>query len=235
MKKLLVFNHKTYLDYENIKEYIDIVKDKIRTDMEVVICPNVAFIPFFRGKYDFKLGSGNVSSIPITGEVNGSILKSLGVSYVLIGHSDRKKYLSEKETINSKVKECLKYNIKPIICVGETLEERGLKKTQDVIIKQIREALRGVDVNQDIIFAYEPVWAVGSGMTPPIEGIKEVVNMIKNSIYRAHNVNIRVLYGGSINENNITKLNNISEIDGYIIGKASTSYDKTLKIMELID
>jgi triosephosphate isomerase len=236
MKKIVVLNHKTSLDFENVKYYIDYIKDRIRSDMDIVVCPSDIFIPFFKGKYSFKLGAQNISSYPSTGEVSGSILKSLGVSYVIVGHSDRKKYFGEDTSlINKKIKEALKYNIKPILCVGETLEERGLKKTQDVIIRQIRESLRGIDVKQDIIIAYEPVFSIGTGMMPALESIKEVVTMIKNSIYRAHGVNVKVIYGGSINENNITKLDQISEIDGFLIGNSSVNPEKLIKILELID
>ena len=236
MKKTIVLNHKTDLDYENIKYYIDQIKDKIRTDMDIVICPSSIFIPFFNGRYNFKIGCQNIGGYHATGELSGEELKSMGVSYVIVGHSDRKKYYNEdNRLINLKVKECIKNNIIPILCVGETIEEKELKKTQDVIIKQMREAFRDVKVDQDIIIAYEPIWAIGSGITPSVTCIKEIVSMIKNSIYHAHNVNIRVLYGGSITEKNIEKLNSIDELDGFLIGKSSTNPDKIISILNLID
>lgn len=235
MKKLVVFNHKMYLDFFDIKDYISSIKDNIRTDINVVICPSDIFIPFFVGKYDFKLGAQNLCSTFCTGEASGEMLKSIGVKYVILGHSERREKLNESYSdINLKIKDALSNNIVPIVCVGEIKEDRELKKTGEVILKQLKEYFRGVEVNTDIVIAYEPVWAIGSGVIPGNDDILEVINLIKNAIYRVHNINIRVLYGGSVNEVNVNDLERINELDGYLLGKVSSNPEKVLKLLNSV-
>lgn len=236
MKKMVVLNNKMYLDYSNIREYILNIKDIIRNDLEVVVCPSNIFLPFFSGRYRFKLGAQNIAGVFSTGEVSGFQLKSLGVSYVLIGHLERRILFNEtNKIINLKVKEALDNGITPIICLGETIEERDRRKTQDVILKQIKEALKGIDVYSDIIFAYDPIWAIGNDDAVSNNEIEEIVNLIKNSVFMVHNVKVKVLYGGSLNEENIKRINKIKNLDGYIIGKNSVSIDKISAIMNEID
>lgn len=235
MKKLVVFNHKMYLDFFDIKDYISSIKDNIRTDITTVICPSDIFIPFFVGKYDFKLGAQNLCSTFCTGEASALMLKSIGVKYVILGHSERREKLNESYSdINLKIKDALSNNIVPIVCVGETKEDRELKKTGEVILKQLKEYFRGVEVNTDIVIAYEPVWAIGSGVIPSNDDILEVINLIKNAIYRVHNINIRVLYGGSVNEVNVNDLERINELDGYLLGKVSSNPEKVLKLLNSV-
>lgn len=235
MKKLVVFNHKMYLDFFDIKDYISSIKDNIRTDIDVVICPSDIFIPFFVGKYDFKLGAQNLCSTFCTGETSALMLKSIGVKYVILGHSERREKLNESgHDINLKIKDALSNNIVPIVCIGETYEDRQLKKTGEVILKQLKEYFRGVEVNTDIVIAYEPIWAIGSGVIPSNNDIQEVVNLIKNAIYKVHNVNIRVLYGGSVNDSNVKELEKIDELDGYLLGKVSSNPEKVLKLLNSV-
>ena len=235
MKKLVVFNHKMYLDFYNIKDYIKEIKDNIRTDIDVVICPSSIFIPFFVGRYDFKLGAQNLCHTFCTGEVSGALLKSLGVKYVIIGHSERKQVLHESsKEINLKIKDAIANNLIPIVCIGETIEDREMKRTQEVILKQLREYFRGVEMGFDIVIAYEPVWAIGSGVVPSNSDIEEVIDLVKNAIYRAHNIDIRVLYGGSVNEENIKVFEKIRNLDGYLLGKVSSIPHKVLKLLNSV-
>lgn len=235
MNKLVVLNNKMYLDYSDIKDYIFKMKDIIRRDLDVVICPSSIFIPFFSGKYDFLLGAQNIAGKPATGEISGLQLKSVGVKYAIIGHMERRINFNEtNQIINMKIKDALDNGITPIVCLGDTLEQRECKKTQDVIVKQLRECLRGVDVKEDIIFAYEPCWAIGTDVIPSNEDISSVVDMIKNAIFRVHGVKIRVLYGGSVDESNIKVLEKIKNLDGYLIGRAGIYPDKIKKIMDYI-
>ena len=236
MKKLVVLNNKMYLDYSNIREYILNIKDIIRSDLDVVVCPSNIFLPFFSGRYKFKLGAQNIAGVFSTGEVSGFQLKSLGVNYVLIGHLERRILFNEtNKMINLKVKEALDNGIAPIICLGETIEERERRKTQDVILKQIKECLRGIEVFSDIIFAYDPIWAIGNEDAVSNEEIEEIVTLIKNAVFMVHNVKVKVLYGGSLNEENIKRINKIKNLDGYIIGKNSVNIDKISAIMNEID
>lgn len=236
MKKVIVLNQKNSLIYEDVLEYIKRIKNNIRTDLDVVVCPSNIYLPYFNGKYDFKLGSQNICFEKVTGEVLGSQLKSIGVSYVIVGHFERKKYLNEtSDIVNKKIKEALKNNIIPIVCIGETKEERSLRKTQEIIKKQLKDYFYKVDFGNDIIIAYEPIWAISSGNIPENKDIQEVVELIKNIIFKNYNINVRVIYGGSVDEKTIKQLNMVKELDGYLLGNASTSYEKTLKILDLVE
>ena len=121
------------------------------------------------------------------------------------------------------------------MCFGESKEEKELLKTGDVLVKQLKEYFKDIDVKEDIIIAYEPGYSIGTNLIPTNKEIEEVINLIKNNIFRKYNVNIRVLYGGSIDEKNIEELNKIKEIDGYLIGKSSVSSSKIIEIMNKID
>lgn len=235
MNKIVVLNQKNSMEYEDITEYIKKIKDNIRRDLDVILCPSDIFIPYFKGKYTFKLGAQNICFTTITGEATGKQLKSVGVSHVIVGHSERKRYLGEtNQMINKKIKECLDNVLIPIVCVGETKEEKDRKKTGEVIIKQLKDYFLGVDFSRDIIIAYEPIWAIGTGIIPNNEEIKEVVEVIKNNVFKTYNINVSVIYGGSINDKNINKLNEIKELDGYLLGKASSSKEKTIEILNLV-
>ena len=232
MKKLLVLNHKMYLDFNDIKTYISEIKDYIRSDIDVVVCPSDVFIPYFKGRYDFKLGAQNITGLFVTGEASAKQLKSLDVRYAIVGHSDRKIYFNEdSKVINANIAEAINNNIVPIVCVGETKEERERRKTGEVIVKQIKDYFRNIDVNSDVIIAYEPIWSIGSGIIPSNEDIYEVVDLIKSIVFKKYGVNISVIYGGSVDLKNISKLNKISNVDGFLIGKMSTSSSNILKIM----
>lgn len=236
MKKIVVLNQKSYMDYDEVLDFISNIKDNIRRDLDVIICPSNIYIPYYKGKYDFKLGSQNLYINNITGECTSRCLKSLGVSYALIGHYERKYYLNEDSSlINLKIKDAIKNNIVPIVCFGESKEEKELLKTGDVLVKQLKEYFKDIDVKEDIIIAYEPGYSIGTNLIPTNKEIEEAINLIKNNIFRKYNVNIRVLYGGSIDEKNIEELNKIKEIDGYLIGKSSVSSSKIIEIMNKID
>lgn len=233
---MVVLNNKMYLDYNNIRDYILNIKDIIRNDLDVVVCPGNVFLPFFSGKYKFKLGAQNIAGAFATGEVSGFQLKSLGVNYVLVGHLERRTIFHEdNKLINLKIKDALDNGIVPIVCLGETLEERDRRKTQDVILKQIKECLSGIDVMSDIVFAYDPIWAIGNDDALDNSEIEEIVNLIKNAIFMVHNVKVKVLYGGSLNSENIKRINKINNLDGYVIGKNSVNIDNLKLIMEGID
>ena len=232
MKKLLVLNHKMYLDFNDIKSYISEIKDYIRSDIDVVVCPSDVFIPYFKGRYDFKLGAQNITGLFVTGEASAKQLKSLDVRYSLVGHSDRKLYFNEdSKVINANIIEAINNNIIPIVCVGETKEERERRKTADVIVKQLKDYFRDIDVNSDVIIAYEPIWSIGSGDVLSNKDIYEVVDLIKSVIFKRYGVNISVIYGGSVDFKNIERLKKITNLDGFLLGKMSTSSSSVLKIM----
>lgn len=238
MKKLIVANLKMNLTLEEANDYLDIIKKNIIDQLEIIICPSFPFLPLFKNK-DYKLGAQNCYYLDkgsYTGEVSPLQLKTIGVSYIIVGHSERRIYFKENnELINDKLKAILKHNIKPILCIGETMEERLLHKTFIVLKKQLNEALKDIesDMLTDIVIAYEPVWAIGSGKTPTSQEIAEVINYIKDLIKKEYKIdNIIVLYGGSVNLKNIKAITNIA--DGVLIGSASIDADNFINMINKI-
>lgn len=224
--KLLIFNMKTIMNIQNISTYL---KEVPSLPSNAIVCPEMIYVPYFIGKYKVALQNVYFNG-SYTGEVNVSHLKKMGIDYVVVGHSERRNVFNESnDLINQKVKACLDNNIKVILCIGETLEEREQGNTFGVLKEQIEECLKDID-SKDIIIAYEPVWAIGTGKTPSVDDIKNTIDYIKKICH-----NLIVVYGGSVNKNNISSLNNINGVDGFMIGKSSTIVDEVKKIIEVVN
>ena len=176
---------------------------------------------------NFSLGAQNVSMNndgAYTGEISANSLKSYNVEYTIVGHSERRIYQKESlEEINEKIKKLLENNIIPILCVGETKEERKNNKTEEKIKEEITSAIEGLsDSDKDkLIIAYEPIWSIGTGIIPSNSEIEEVFKYIKTFL-----PNNKILYGGSANEENIELLNQCKIIDGYLLGGISLKPEK---------
>jgi triosephosphate isomerase (TIM) len=173
-----------------------------------------------------------------TGEISVAMLKDAGCTYVIIGHSERRKYFHElDENVNLKVRKCLAAGLKPIICVGETLEEREQGVTEFVVGLQVRKALYGVQSLDDVVIAYEPVWAIGTGKNAlPIEA-EEVHRFIRNVIgdmFGEEKNAVRILYGGSVTPENIGDLIGMEDIDGALVGGASLKAENFLGIIRKV-
>jgi triosephosphate isomerase (TIM) len=162
-----------------------------------------------------------------TGSINSMMLKNVGARYVIIGHSENRQLGESNSLINLKIKSALSSGLKVIFCVGETLREKRKNETYQILTKQIKSGLYKVKNKKNIIIAYEPVWAIGSGLIPkPIDLIK-TIKFIKNK-----NNSYKVLYGGSVNSKNIQELKSIDIIDGYLIGGASQDPKKFIDIIK---
>ena len=173
-----------------------------------------------------------------TGEVSAQMLSSIRTEYVIIGHSERRQYFSETdEIVNQKIKIALENSLKPIVCVGETLEQKEQGETEKIITKQVELALEGLNEEQvkQIIIAYEPIWAIGTGKTATSadanNSIKAIRNKIKELYGEAISENISILYGGSVKSSNAKELFETSDIDGALIGGASLKLDEFEKII----
>jgi triosephosphate isomerase len=173
-----------------------------------------------------------------TGEIAPGMLTDLGCTYVLIGHSERRKYFFERdEDINLKVKKALAVGLKPILCVGETEDERVKGVTQVVVEKQIKKALSDVEKIDNVVIAYEPVWAIGTGKVATSAQAEEVHSFIRSilkELYGDVSQNIRILYGGSVTKENIGELIGMENIDGALVGGASLKPDAFLGIINQI-
>lgn len=222
---IVALNNKCNLTKEEYQSYINEL-NKIESNNTMILCPTYLHIPN-TNLISIHLGAQNVScreNGAYTGEVSSIQLKSYGVEYTIIGHSERREYQKEtNEEINEKIKQLLNNNIKPILCIGETLEERKNNKVFEVLKEEINGALNNIseEDQKKIIIAYEPIWSIGTGLIPSIEEIEEVFIYIKNII-----PNIKVLYGGSANEENINVLKKCLLIDGYLLGGLSLKPEK---------
>ena len=218
-----------------------LVKD---TENEVILC--VPYTDLFYAlltaqNTNIKIGAQNMhfeEKGAYTGEVSGKMLKSIGVEYVIIGHSERRQYFNETdETVNKKIKSAYANGLKPIVCVGETLEQREAGKAVEVITKQTELALEGLDNEQvaSTIIAYEPIWAIGTGKTATKEDANDAIKAIRDKICQIYGQNVaeRVIiqYGGSVKSANAKELFEMSDIDGGLVGGASLKPDEFSKIV----
>lgn len=233
--KLVVGNIKMNMRFGEIANYLSLFKTI--NSKNVIICPSYIYIPYFL-KYNFEVGSQNVCSYEdggYTGEISAKQLRSIGVKYTIVGHSERRINLKETDIdINKKIKCALKENLKVILCVGETLEELNLLKKYVVLKKQIRNALYDIEDLSNVIISYEPVWSIGTNKMPEISEIERTCSFIKQLVFDMFKKNIKVLYGGSINEKNISKLNKIDILDGFLIGSASINPNQFINIISQI-
>ena len=210
---------------------------------EVILC--VPFIDLFYSllavqETNIKIGAQNMhweEKGAYTGEVSGQMLKSINVEYVIIGHSERRAYFNETdETVNKKVKSALENELKPIVCVGESLEQKEAGKTEEIITGQIEKALEQINKEDmpKIIIAYEPIWAIGTGKTATAEDANNSIKAIRNKIKELYDEetaqNVHILYGGSVKASNAKELFETSDIDGALIGGASLKVDEFAKI-----
>ena len=230
---IIALNNKSNLTKEEFLKYKEnIQKLNFKTSNVILIPSNIylaaANIP------NISLGSQNVSMYemgPHTGEVSASQLKQLGVSYCLVGHSERRKEQHETNIeIRNKIKNLLNQGIIPILCIGETKEEKNTAHT--VIYQELQEALIGLPAEElkKVIIAYEPVWSIGTGLIPTSTEIESIVTKIKETY-----PNNLVLYGGSVTLENIEKLTQENAVDGYLLGGLSLQLDKVQILIDKIE
>lgn len=244
-KKVIAGNWKMNMLPDAAIRFIDELTPLVKnTENEVVLC--VPYTDLFYSllaaqNINIKIGAQNMhweESGAYTGEVSGKMLKSIGVEYVIIGHSERRQYFAETdETVNKKLHAAFKYGLKPIVCVGETLEEREAGKAEEIITSQTEKALEGLTDNQveDTIIAYEPIWAIGTGKTATKEDANDAIKSIRNKISNIYGQMVaeRVIiqYGGSVKSSNAKELFTMSDIDGGLVGGASLKSDEFAKIV----
>ena len=225
-----------------IEDLAPLVKD---TEHEVILC--VPYTDLFYAlltaqNTNIKIGAQNMhfaESGAYTGEVSGKMLKAINVEYVIIGHSERRQYFNETdETVNKKVKAAFENGLKPIVCVGETLEQRESGKVEEIITNQTKLALDGLTNEQveNTIIAYEPIWAIGTGKTATKEDANDAVKAIRKKIAEIYGQNVAdgviIQYGGSVKSSNANELFSMSDIDGALVGGASLKVEEFQKIIE---
>lgn len=222
----------------------EIKKNINETDVEVVVCcPFTALSDVKKtiGDSKLKLGAQNMhweASGAYTGEISADMLKEIGVEYVILGHSERRQYFKETdEIVNKKVLKAIEKNLKPILCVGESLEKREAGKTFEVVKRQTLAALADVGEAdlEKIVIAYEPIWAIGTGKTATAEEANSVIAYIREVIQQQFNDTIseiiRIQYGGSVKASNASEIMNEADIDGALVGGASLDAEGFLGIV----
>ncbi len=244
-KKVIAGNWKMNMLPNEAIEYIEklskLVKD---TNNEVVLC--VPYVDLFYAlltaqNTNIKIGAQNMhfeEKGAYTGEVSPKMLKAINVEYVIIGHSERRQYFNETdETVNKKVKAAFENGLKPIVCVGETLEQRENGETAKIITNQTKLALDGLTNEQveNTIIAYEPIWAIGTGKTATSEDANNSIKEIRNEIAKNYGQNtadrVIIQYGGSVKSKNAKELFTMSDIDGGLVGGASLDPEEFSKIV----
>jgi len=214
-------------------------------NVEVMIAPAFLSLPLVSACVQVtrvKTGAQNLyfeKEGAFTGEVSAGMIKAAGAGYVLIGHSERRQYFGETdETVCKKLKAALQAGLKPLLCIGETEVERDQEKTFLILDKQVSDGLKGFgpDELEDLVLAYEPVWAIGTGKTANTQQVDEVHQYLRSLLSRLFSADFsnrtRILYGGSVKPENVKELMNIRDVDGALVGGASLDPDKFIKIIK---
>lgn len=236
--------HKTLSETKAyFEKFFTLLKSWNASDREVVIAPPFTALAYSRKLIDgsfIKLAAQNCcweEKGAFTGEISPVMLKELGVEYVIIGHSERRHIFGEKDEIIAKrVKGAYTFGLIPILCVGETLEERRAGRTFEVVERQLKEGLKFLNTisGEDLVIAYEPVWAIGTGINATPEQAEEVHSFIRDKLKERYEKEvsnkIRILYGGSVSPENVKDLLSKPNVDGVLVGGASLDPEKFFKI-----
>lgn len=232
MKNLIAANWKMNPNSQKeAKEIFDAIREGVRgMDSEVVVCPPAVYLYASGfGEGVVAMGAQNIyfeAKGAFTGEISAEMLKDLGVEYVIIGHSERRKYFGETdEFVNKKIKKAAEAGLKVIFCIGETAEERDAGKKNEILERQIKQGLEGVSDLKDINIAYEPVWAIGTGNNCGVEETKESIEFIR----KISGVE-RILYGGSVKSENSGAYIKDAGANGLLVGGASLNAEEFIKI-----
>jgi len=234
---------------KRVSEAVALVREikkagSIPQNVEVVVCPPFVSLSEVAKELkgsNIKLGAQNMhweKSGAYTGEISPVMLKEIGCEYVIIGHSERRNYFCEDDAmVNQKVLSALIHGLKPIICVGENIDQRDRGETEVFVSGQVKKAVEGVEKDQaeDLVIAYEPIWAIGTGRSADSDEANRVIAMIRKTLEDVFDANIageiRIQYGGSVKPDNIREFMEMPEIDGALVGGASLQAESFYKII----
>ncbi|WP_027623760.1 triose-phosphate isomerase [Clostridium lundense] len=234
-KAIIAGNWKMHNTIEEAVKLVQELKPMVKdAQCDVVVCPTFVCLQAVKNAVEgtnIKVGAQNMyfeEKGAFTGEVSPGMLEALGINYVIIGHSERRQYFNETdETVNKKLKVAFEHNLIPILCVGESLYERENKITEEVIGRQVKLDLAGLTPNQveNLVIAYEPIWAIGTGKTATSEQANETIAFIRSIVKELYGEEvaekIRIQYGGSVKPSSIKEQMAMSDIDGALVGGAS--------------
>lgn len=244
-KPIIAGNWKMFKTVSEAVSFVNEVKGSTIEGVESVICSPYTNLPALvdavKGT-DVHVGAQNLhfeDNGAFTGEISGVMLKDLGVEYVIIGHSERRAYFAETdEIVNKKVVAAFKHGLKPILCVGEKLEEREAGQTKEVCKVQTEAAFAGLSAEQaaQVVIAYEPIWAIGTGKSSTAEDAQDVIGYIRQLVGDLYGASVaaavRIQYGGSVKPNNIAEYMAQPDIDGALVGGASLESASYIQLVQ---
>jgi triosephosphate isomerase len=235
-KVIIAGNWKMHKNQAESLAFVQEFKSKVedtKENLEIVLCTSFTSLTAMSKNLHgsrIMLGAQNIhwsDEGAYTGEISGSMLTEIGVDYVIVGHSERRQYFGETDqTVNLRLKAAQKYRLKPILCVGETKEQRDAGETEQVIIDQLKKDLVEID-QSNLVIAYEPIWAIGTGDTCESSEANRVIGIIRQQL---DNKNVSIQYGGSVNPGNVDEIMAQPEIDGALVGGASLSASSFARI-----
>ncbi len=238
--KYLICNLKAHKTYDEMRLYKDILMQIRPKNTEIILAPSAPYLPVF-AMTGITLSSQGINindSLKLTGDISIETLKSLNVSYAIVGHHERRKYYNEtNKEILEKIILALKNNLKVIYCIGETKEELERKVEYQVLEKSIANIFNNIpkELFKNIIIAYEPAYLIERKMTLNKTKAEEMISFIKNIVTSYYHARVKVVFGGNLNPDNINKLNKIESLDGFIIGEASLDPSNIKAIINNID
>lgn len=240
-KQIYIANWKSYLSYDSEILYLEKNFKEISSlsdENNIILCPSFVSISkindLINNKLKIKLGAQNCSNFETgayTGEISAISLSQINCDYCIVGHSERRTLFNETdEQIYQKINNLIKNKIIPILCIGETKKDQNIEQIKEIIEKQL-DMLK--NEKYDLIIAYEPVWAIGTGIIPTTSHIEKICQIIENKMAEKQEINYQIIYGGSINEKTASELKRLKKISGFLIGKASTDFQEFKKIVLL--
>jgi len=241
MKPLIVANWKMNpITMKEAEELFNSISEGVKNieKTETVICPPFIYLPLLKGLTPGAQDCYYEEKGAYTGEVSVAMLKDLGCKYVIVGHSERRKLFNEtNENINKKLKAVLEAGLIPIICIGETEQEREQEKTEEVLKQELIEGLEGISNVYNLVIAYEPIWAIGTGNPCDVEEAKEMNLLIRRIFFKLYDSaiskKIRILYGGSVKANNAEEYLKQAGFNGLLVGGASLDAKEFIKIVNM--
>ena len=224
----------------SINKVILLSKSRKYKKAKIVYCPPYTLLEKFNQKTKnsrIQVGAQNCHQISeygaFTGSISPKLIKDVGSKYIILGHSENRKLGETNTLINLKIHSALKNNLNVILCIGETLKQKKLRKTNKVISQQLNNCLKKIKKINNIIIAYEPVWSIGSGIIPLNKDLQNIVFYIKKILNKKYKKQkVKLLYGGSVNPKNVQILNKITNLDGYLIGGASQKQNYFIDIIK---
>ena len=240
-KPMLAGNWKMNKTRDEAIQFVLTVEGKLPETVDRVVCaPAIILRDIVKRKTTLQVGAQNMNqhdSGAYTGEISPVMLRDTEVEYVILGHSERRAYYNEtNESVNEKIKKALEFELKPIVCVGEVLEERENGSTNAVLKEQVEKGFAGVEISnpEDVVIAYEPVWAIGTGKSATSQMAEDACKYIRSILTNLYGEDIankiRILYGGSVNTKNVNELMSMPNIDGGLVGGASLKADSFIEL-----